>query len=331
MTTPYVNKSQITYKCDTCSRYIKLEKNIRGMETLQQCIITENCLGKLHYVLAERESAQATTIPPDVVGLENWAPRKIFYRHIQTVPAQTWLVMHDLGVKPSVQVWTERQLQGGDTFLEERIPEQVIVINPNQVNLLFNNAESGIADCISSSSGFNFDATPEQNQTVPTILLTTNNELTIATLDTTPLITFEVTFIIAGEPFQVVYTNVDDVPSINTPWVGANKIYLNGKTYTVRSFDFREQPFANSVFNSNLIPDGAPFYFSGGLDFSTAGTNFILLSDPPYSSTVDRVDNKLIDIASINTTAPQTKYSAGELVSTTTIIKGVYPPIITVD
>lgn len=322
----------VSYKCDTCKRYIKLPKNEFGLDTLQECVITEGCLGTLYPLLVQTEINKAEVIPPAVAGLQDWTPRKIFYKHTQAVPSQKWLIQHNLGVKPVVEVWVNRQLADGTFELVRTIPNTITILDPNNVTVTFTNTETGIAECISSSSGFDFVVTPptvaELNQ-----LLTTNNELTIATTDASADIQLQITYISKGVPITITYGNVDNQPSINTPWVSTTTVFLNGRTYAVRSFNFLTHPFATSIFNSNLIADGSPFFFNEiqGVVPSQPEQNFILLSKAPYLSPIDRVNDQLIDIASINRVTPQPIYSSGELVTPVSIIKKVYPPVLAVD
>lgn len=322
-------KSQISYRCDTCNRSIKLPLNRSGMDTLQQCTITEKCVGTLYPILAIQDTDTALPIPPSVPGLDNWEPRKVFFKYERTIPSNVWTIQHNLGTKPIVDVWIKRQLLEGQVITTRLLPTQfeVQVIDRNVITITFDNAQIGIADLISTASGINPPYVPIID--VPTTQqVSTAQQFVIATTSNAPLIDFEITYYSKGNVVRVPYGNVGR-PSIASPWAGVQTVYVNGKTLTVRGFDFRLDPYAPSFFLTNQIIDGSSLYFSS---FSRQpDENVILLSKPPYTSSTDRLVTQYVDTAAINTQTPQLLYSNGEIVAQLQVIKTIYPPIQIVD
>ena len=325
-------KGEAVYSCDVCKRSIRVPSNKYSVDVIQRCIITKNCVGKLHKVLTTAAANDVSAIPPAVPNTEDWVQRRVFYLFEQTIKDTIWTVQHNLGNKPSVQVFTT-QLQDGEEILVETDPLAVRVVDLNTVEIEFDSPQSGKAQCLAyaSTNTVNPSVGTPTVVTQTTTLLTNSGELTIATIDASTLIDFQVRYRSVNAPdgyIDVQYVGVDDQPSVNSPWAGVNKVYVNGRAYTVRSFNIVTQPQAESVFSNKLIAEGTQFYF---LDFSTTpNQNLILYGTSPFT-VVDRVVDRYIDIALIDPDQPELVYTSGEAFAAPSVIKTVYPHILAVD
>lgn len=325
-------RGEAAYQCDTCARKIRVPTNRYGLTIIQRCIITQNCLGKLHPILTAQEANNVSSVPPSVPGVVNWSQRKVFFAFEQPIASTIWTVDHNLNNKPTVQVFVT-QGSGDNEMLVEVDPLAIRIINPNTIEIEFENAQKGIAQLVTlaSANTTNPSVTTVTTTTQDTLLLTKAGEMTIATLDTTTLISFTITYRTPNVPegfINVAYVGVDNVPSINSPWAGAHRVFIGGKTYTVRSFNILQQPTAPPVFADNLIANGTQFYFSSLP--STPNRNLILLGTSPFT-VVDRNVNQYVDIGLISQVQPELAYAGGNAYAAGSVIRNVYPPIMVVD
>lgn len=320
----------VVYQCDTCSRKTRIPLSLPGLEVMQRCIITENCPGKLYPVNNVAEANNTPAITPEVPGLNDWFPRKILFTFIQAITNVQWLVVHNLGSKPLVQVLVDRYDAENSKYGLELSPDQyqVDIIDLNTLTITFTRAESGLAQCIGTASSNLVNPITIPTPVVYTQPLTGNHELTIATTASAPVISVSVVYRgNNGVDTTVTYVGIDDAPSINSPWVGVNVIHINGRNYTVRSFNILTNMPAPSYFANGLIRDGSPIFFTGFS--SNINENFILLGKPPFAA-VDKISDQVLDIATINTTSPATFYNLGEMYAPSTSIRSIYPPVIVV-
>lgn len=205
-------------------------------------------------------------------------------------------------------------------------PSSITITDLNTIELTFSTPVSGTAQCISLSS--QNTANPIKTvvaSSVSDFKLTNNGEITIATTSSNPFITVAINFkssVVTGG-VNATFTNVDNQASVNSPWVNANRVYLNGKTYTIRSFDITGTPPVPGIMASgNVDPEHAPFTFD---NFSSAlGETLILLGNSPYS-VVDRIYDKYIDVASLSKYSPEIYYSNGEIYISASKIQTTYP------
>lgn len=332
LTKQIFTKGATVYLCDTCSRKIRVQTNKLSFDVVQRCIITKNCLGKLHKVILNKDANSTPSIPPAVPGVLDWSQRRVFYLHTQPIESKIWTIVHNLENKPSIQAFVIKVVDNAEVLVET-IPQKITTIDLNTTELEFDQAFKGQAQCLATASanitnpsvGTTLTVTPE------TMQLTHNAELTLATLSAAPTINAIARFKSSTAPggsIDVNYISIDDQPAILSPWTGTNRVYIGGKTYTVRSFNVRSHPLAPSVFSSNLIASGSQLYFPG---LSTApGQNLILLGTSPFGA-VDRVFDRYIDIALISTTQPQLAFAEGEVFATPDVIKSTYPLIYIVD
>jgi len=324
-------RGEAVYQCDACSRKIRIPLNKYSFDTTGRCIITKGCLGELHKVLTKNEINNTTTIPPSLPGLTDWSQRRVFFSHTQPVENNIWTIEHNLANKPSVQVFITQLVDGEEVLVEtDQFTERVVDLNT--IELTFARREKGLVQCLATASAntTNKDIGTSVVST-SSIVLTKNSELTIATLSDAPLVTFTIRYrsaAVEGGIVDITYVDIDDQTSIDSPWVGTNKIFVGGKTYTVRSFNLRTQQNAPQAFAEKQIANGTQFYF---LDASTTPKeNLILLGTSPFES-VDKIVDQYIDIALINQAQPEIAYAGNEVYASPSIIRSTYPQIYIVD
>lgn len=313
-------RTPVAYKCDTCNRSIQLIENSFGLEIIQRCIITHNCQGKLRKLLTQKEIIEAPVLPPEVVNLQNWFQRPALFTFVQTIQSNTWKIVHNLGAKPIVQVQVYRE----NNKLIDIIPKETKIIDLNTIELIFDRSESGIAQCINITST-NKKIDKELSFTNQILQLTNHGVLTLATQETAPLINLIGVF--GEQQIEIAYVAIPSIATVLSPWASVNRVFVNGKTYVVRSFDIVESPLAPSVFSANLINNGDSLYFK---NLTETNEYLILLGRSPFETT-DRIYDKFIDLALINKINPELFYNRGEIYANLSIIKETYPPIFIVD
>ena len=325
------SRGETVYRCDVCSRKIRIPLNRLSFDTTGRCVITKGCAGHLHKVILKSEANETSTIPPSVPNLSDWSQRRMFFLHNQPVENETWTVEHNLSNKPNFQVFITK-IEGGEEVLVETDQFTETTIDLNTSLIEFTRREKGLVQCLATASANSTNqAVGAVVESEGTLLITNGGEITVATIDSNQLITLTVRFkssIDDGSFIDITYDNIDDQASIQSPWVGANVIYVGGKSYTIRSFNLLTHPNAVTSFTNKQIGDGTQFFFVSAPTIPRE--NLILLGTPPFQS-VDKTLNKYIDIALINQQQPELAYASGEAYASAGAIKTTYPPIHIVD
>ena len=134
--------SIVVYKCPVCDRTIDIVQNPKGLDTVGRCVITDGCRGKL-YQLDFKQDFTRGRFPDAVAGLTDWTQRKVLYDHTQAVSDSVWLIQHDLGVFPSVQVYVNIP-SGNDIVLTEVEPLSINIIDENNLSVTLDRNQSGV-------------------------------------------------------------------------------------------------------------------------------------------------------------------------------------------
>lgn len=312
----------VVYQCDTCKRTIELQQNKKGLEIVQKCIITHGCRGNLFQQKVLQDYIRGR-IPGDVVGLENWQPRKVLHNHTQTIQNDTWTITHNLGVFPVISVFVDRPTVENPNNQEEITPDSINYIDANVLELKFNNQWSGICQLFTLTSSvelFEPNIQEAEDEVAPA-QLTNSGELSIATristyAGATP-INIDLTYTNdVGSPIVKTYS-VDDQPSLLSSWLDYNKIIFKGSVYTVRSFNTIVPEMADGT-----IVDGATVDFT---NVNSSNDVIILLANAPFEI-FDKITDEYVDV--MNATQPTTFfYDNGEIFGNDNIIKTIYPHI----
>ncbi len=325
----------VLYKCDVCKRNIELIQNKTGLETVQRCVITHGCRGKLYQEKVLQDFVRGS-LPDDVSGLTNYQQRKVLYNHTQSIETNEWIVTHNLGTAPSVSVFVERPTSADPDNREEVTPDDIVIINSDIIKLVFSRPESGIAQLVARAS----DPALLQpfvraiDTSLVTSQVTTNSEFTIATRTSAPLaeptqISVEITYTTTeGVTLAIPYA-ADDQPSVNSPWSTFDRVVINGKVYTVRSFNM-----VVSQQVTGIITNGSTLRFSGvdtdgnGMRPIVADEVAFLLATAPYDS-VDKITTKYID--GVDVAGLENPFAfffdTAEFFADETIIRDLHPPI----
>jgi len=329
----------VGYQCTVCKRTINLVQNKAGLDHIGNCNITLGCRGQLVQQEVYLDYIRGS-LPPDVVGLKNWVQRQVLFNFTQTVERQTWVITHNLGTLPSVQVYVNISTSGGGTTLEEILPTEIIYNSDDQLTLILPAAYSGIAQLIARASNpdiLNPRPQPAPVTTSPTIQLTNQGEITIATRVSTidiPLglvnpvtglpypmagLTLTLTYTpSAGTPLSVTYV-ASNITSELSPWSDTARVLFQGKVYTVRTFNVQTGAGAiangSAVALTNIALPNSPIIavigmnipantFTVATDYAedfTPGTNFVTNPD----GTIWVVGSSLYDpITNLTTISP---------------------------
>lgn len=247
----------VGYKCSKCERTINLVQNKAGLDHVGNCNITLGCRGQLIQQTVYLDYIRGS-IPADVVGLKNWVQRQILFDFTQTVSRTNWVITHNLGILPSVQVYVNQPTPENEENLVEILPQEVIYNTDDQLTVILPAAYTGIAQLIGRASNpdiLNPRPRPAPVTTAPTVQLTNQGEITIATRVSTidiPLglvnpvtglpnamagLPLTMTFTpSAGSPLTVGYV-ASNIKSGLSPWSDTDRILFMGRVYTVRTFN----------------------------------------------------------------------------------------------
>jgi hypothetical protein len=329
-----VVKGESVYQCDVCARKIRVPTNRYSLDVMQRCNITQTCKGVLHRITLRKEVNETPAFPPEVAGLEDWFQRKILYTHEQPVESKTWLIHHNLGNNPVFHLFVNQFVNGVVTLVGDA-PYLVRTVDLNTTELTFTKARSGLVQCVtlSSTNTVNPSSTaPTPAGTAPLQITNDTGEISIATLATDNIISLTATFnTSAAVPnVDIVYATISSTPSLVSPWVSVKRIVVNGKRYTVRSFNIATTVNAPVAIEAGLIPSGSAFKFSA-LNGNPIALHdvLILTANSPFQS-VDRVFDKYIDASSVSSINPETYWEKGKAYSSLSVVRSAYPAIIVV-
>lgn len=316
----------VEYQCDTCNRKIHLQRNIKGLETLKQCNITQNCVGHLQQTNV-LENFVRGSLPVDVSGLSNQEFRKCVFDYVQKIARKEWKIEHKLGNVPIASVYDV----AGVLLTEYTIT----VVDSNNIILTFNEATSGSAQLIVNNTSV---VQPQVNTITQNLYqqLTYSGNMVVATTMRDALLTLVIEFTNTdGTTFTHSYdldlTNNDD------SWSDFNNVVIKSKQYIVRSFNsFFDDSLNGKTFRFKSISNGnsnQDVYFDAQ-DRPLNNTNnalnniFILLSGKSRSF-CDKISNKVIDCSSVTKTNNQFEFiiTNREFLSSEKVIQDVYPPV----
>lgn len=321
------------YQCNTCYRKLRVPTNPKGLDVLQYCIITAGCKGKLHKLTLAKDIINTPLITPAVLGLQDWFQRAMIYNHTQTIPSTIWTVTHNLQSRPIVHTFVNI-VQNGNIVLVAATPAQIIPIDANTTQLVFASVESGVAQFEALSTPTSIQLTTNlELLPPPNVQISTNTGLlTICTLAADPTIDLNITFVVPGSSLVTIpYRSITNIPSIQSPWSGISKVYINCATYHVRTVNIITDPNALSLFLSGAIPpSGGNFYVSSvsSIDYPP-GSILVLGASEPFG-TADRIYTQYADLSAENVESLGMLYSYGKIYATPNTMKEVYPPIIVV-
>lgn len=329
-----VTRGESVYQCNVCNRKTRVPTNRRGLDVLHNCTITEGCKGSLNKVLLTKDIINTPTLTPSVTGIRDWFQRKVLYTHEQVIASKVWNITHNLNSNPVIHTFLNQMIDG-ETQLVPVDQPNTNIIDSNNIQVLFESAESGVAQLVALSSE---NRTNPFNLISPTIsvdniqISTDTGVLTVATLSSLPIIGITITFVIPGQaPVTITYTNIDNTPSTTSPWAGTQELFINGNTYTVRSINIITHPNAINFFLSGQIPpQGCSLYVNAIQSTIPEHEDILILTaNSPYTP-IDRIYDKAIDLGDETANSNGVLYSFGKIYSTPTVLKSIYPYIIVV-
>lgn len=338
----------IRYRCTVCDREIELIEQPTGLEVIHRCIVTDKCRGTL-YKVERLEDFAIGKAPPDVRGLTNYIQRNVLFDHTQTIAEEQWLVVHNLGVNPSVQVVVDRETVVGSTVTSTRIeiePNLITLVDENTLTIDFDRPESGVAQIIARSSA--------ASQTVTTITasitylpVTNSRILTIgANLDSGmfPVGPDAGTCLIRiyyldqetldGTAFATaVFKDYTARPPVNTSaWSDTDEIFVNGEVYSVLTINIGDPvgelgaPSAGAaLFQSDTATASFPFDQSANM--------VVLLSDDPHTNFDKRRDRLFRPDLNVGPalTLDSFIFANSELTVDQNKVESVFPPVFSID
>jgi hypothetical protein len=260
----------VSYTCDTCKRDIDVPQVIDGLEIMSRCIITNGCKGKLVQTGIKSSYIQGKLPAPDPTGLQDWLPRRVYYKLYQTVALRLWKVVHNLGTNPSLQV----HIKLPDGTLIETTDYTVQYVDPFEVHITFTESRTGVVQCFARSS-----VTDTQRETIltqqpsqiPLVNITGGKVLSLAVPLTFDLSGIKIGFIsgITGQLISLFPITFTTDTSPLSPWwkqqsagVLLNKVFFAGKSWNVQTTRLDDDINANP-----LIVDGSTFFLTNTKSF----------------------------------------------------------------
>lgn len=338
----------IRYKCTVCNRIIEIIEQPTGLERIKRCVITDKCRGTL-YKLERLEDFAVGKFPPDVRGLTNYIQRNVLFNHTQAIADTSWLVEHNLGVNPSVQVTVDREETVDGVVVKSRIeiaPELITLIDKNSLTITFDRPETGLAQIIARSTSF--------QQTVETVTagityipVSQTNILTIGA-DLSSNQFPEVSPGSGTYSVRIYYLDQETLdetafasavfndyvarsPVSTSAWNDTSEIFVSGQVYTVLSIDIGDPV------NDLGAPAAGTVLFQSGTSTiafpnDQAPNMVVLLSDPPHAN-IDKIRDQLfrpdLDVGPA-LALDSFIFANGEISVDQTKIENVFPPIFSV-
>lgn len=302
--------SVVKYHCNKCNRDKEFQRNVKGLETLKQCTITQNCTGYMSQVELLENHIRPNDVEP-VVGVDDFSQRQMLYTMKQTIPRQQWKVEHNLGNIPVVSVY-DSQNQYNDQGIITHIDRNNLVIDFPSSDF------TGTVQCVVYDTGSMQQFSVNNTSAVSTSRrsLSYNGMLTVAILTSSfPTLSLLSLTFLDPTTQQTQNFNYLITPSNSDPtWGDVSYVVINGKKYTVCTFSLLLEP----ELNNNLV------YFNN----ISSKDIFVLLSGSNRTF-YDKISNQIIDASVVTPTNNQFGFviSNGELVCDDSIIQTIYPHI----
>lgn len=326
-----VVRGETIYECSVCARKTRVPTNRYSLDVMQRCNITQHCKGSLHKVTLVREINSTPAFPPEVAGIQDWFQRKILYTHQQSIESKVWIIEHNLGTKPVIHAYVHT-LVGDTVELVEQDPALIEIIDLNNIRLTFARPSSGLVQAVAltSANEVNPDALKPVVAIAGELQMSTDvGEVAIATLDGSATITLDVTFITGTNipNVDVHYEDIDNTTSVSSPWTSVRKVVVNGRRYTVRSFNIATQPNAFVSFNAGLVPSGSALIVKKINNVDIKQHDVLFLSAKTPFTYVDRIYDRYVDPVLLTPTDPELYWENGKVFCKPKGIKQVYPAI----
>lgn len=332
----------VVYKCDVCKREKEYQRDIEGIEKVQRCTITHGCRGKLFQVNLFDDYVRASA-SDRVLGLDDWRQRRVLYNHVQTIARDNWVIEHNLGTFPSISVFVSIPIEGDPENIEEIIPTDTIIVDDDNIILMFDRPWSGLAQLVARQSDPNLlkpftravDLTAQELQQI-----SNKGEIAIATRVESAGLCENVDLVVIYTTTQntiieKTYTASDNLFNTTSTWSDFNNVLIKGKIYTIRSYQ--------GVFSDMLdetIASGSTFRFTGIVTNPTCSPIdatprviqqdevYVLYASEPFD-TIDKLVDQYIDVFDITETVNPFSllYDTGEFFADKTTIQNTYPLI----
>ena len=322
-----MNKTQFqhpyTYECDVCNRQITITENRPGLTVLPTCNITLGCMGNLRRVSANERRKPKNT--PSLI--RDWVQRQMLFKHQQRALSNRWIIHHNLDNIPIVDLFVSKQ-SGDTTVLTPAEPLQIITIDANTTEIVLKNAAIGVAVLTTTAGQDRTEREVADTTKAEQYQVSANAEITVATLDNARNTSIGVTFRTAGGDVASEFNSIDDTPSIASPWVGERTAIINGRRYSVRSFNFRQTSSVSALFDSATVAENTNFVFThvGSIDLKRHDL-LIMLSTAPHTIS-DRDYNHFIDAVDAALDKPQLTFTKGNVYASHDVIRETYPQIL---
>lgn len=307
MTLPVIN----TYVCNTCRRSIAIPNNTQGVSTLRRCIITQNCKG----TLSKQLSNNTNVIPVSVPGMQDWEQRNALFTYNQTISKSTWILTHNMGLVPILQVYIDI-VMNGKKALVPTTSYTVTILSPYQLQLTFSHQHTGVVQCVSSNAiPVNpIDIVAPSSSFASSVIISNNGILTVGILDNIQPQSTHITYSTATGTQTIQYKYLPD-PNIESPWHDFYNILVNNKIYNIYTINL----------NGLNIQPGSTLSFFDINDVVLNGSQLvILMASAPFTNN-DKIVSSAIFVQS---NMQQLIYNNQMIYGVNSYIQTVFPYII---
>ena len=275
----------VVYKCDTCKREIELPQVVDGLEVMSRCVITSGCKGRLSQTSVKTSYLRGKLPDPDPSGLQDWLPRRVYFKLEQPVPLRIWKVVHNLGTNPSQQIYI---IWGGILTPISETSEKYTIkyVSPFELNITFSDPHTGIVECFARSSITDEKREIILTQTKPTVSSTNimgGGVISLAVpskqfVDTLNAGDLKIGFIspVTNTLISMFTVTFTSSTSSLSPWWKQTtiaepnvKLFFAGKVWYVMTTALMSE---SSILAAN-IPDGAPLFFTLKRRFNISSVN----------------------------------------------------------
>jgi hypothetical protein len=346
--------STVKYKCDTCKREIEILENREGLDHFSKCIITKGCRGKLYKLQRNPYNVREYFAQPSTSDIVNYSRRLAFFEFKKINDGLQWDITHNMGVYPSVTVYTLNE--DTNSYIPiDRSDYEIIINNENSIVLEFTEPTSGVAHLIARSS---LDPNPDLVESEKSMTqVTYNNIMSIGvlgkivdsgtgqydpTIDTIYTADLDSIFLVVSlkEPNREEVFCAEEFSGnreADSPWVDWEAILSRKRrNYSIWSKNINDFKVIQDLYNDiSEIPDGTQLrilkisYGEDDYERDIRARNVLmLLANSPYT-TSDKILNRVVDVGIVTDSNTDNYYTFinGELFTLEDFAEPLYPEL----
>lgn len=311
------------YQCDVCNRKSWFTVTNDSVGLLPICNITAKCPGIMRKVLSRSEVLKTPIFTPEVANVVDWTQRKVLHNQTFNYPLNVWIIIHNLQAIPNIHVYEYNSITETNDLLDDSV-YTLAIVDENTMTVTFKNQamKQGSVQCVASNSRNTIAKKPVDTSATLIPVSTTSGQITVAVTNGLPVTLTFINNMTNIYPTVSINYILNGAPSQDSPWYGTPKVFIDGKQYTVYSFNLVSDINALPIFSNGLVDQGATLYVDG----DSHPELLFLLADAPFTvndTTLDKyLDSKTVSIDNIKMIYTDASISVDD-----TYLKNTFPPI----